>query len=220
MKVINQHENIGSTWLIGLVLASTVAASADVIRQTVSYPPETVAGWANIHFGGDDATGLSFEMTALGFETGGTMFLKVHPSQTTEVLLKDWGVLPLQAGDAVSLAPVMGQWGASGLESFVFSMSYTSFPESPPPGRGVGMPGYGGFMGVRFLSATDWHYGWVRFGPLDTSPAPGLGWPSLLEYAYETVPNTPILIPEPSARALFLSGCGLFCFYARRRTMG
>jgi len=142
MKVINQHENIGSPWLIALVLASTVAASADVIRQTVSYPPETVAGWANIHFGGDDATGLSFEMAALGFETGGTMFLKVHPSQTTEVLLKDWGVLPLQLGDTVPPAPAIGQWGASGLESFVFSMSYTSSPESPPPGQGVGMPGY------------------------------------------------------------------------------
>jgi len=81
------------------------------------------------------------------------------------------------------------------------------------------MPGYGDFMGARFLSGTDWHYGWVRFGPLDSSPAPEPGWPSVLEYAYETFPNTPILVPEPSAWALILSGCALLWFYVRQKGM-
>jgi hypothetical protein len=80
------------------------------------------------------------------------------------------------------------------------------------------MPGYGDFMGVRFLEGNDWHYAWVRFGSL-TSSTPSPGWPSVLEYGYETFPNTPILVPEPSACALIVSGCALFCFYVRQKGM-
>jgi hypothetical protein len=204
-----------------LVLGFTVAANADVIHQTVSYPTNVLAGWASIDFNGDGAPELSFEIEALGYESGGVMFLNVHSSQTAEVLLEDWGVLPLQAGDTVSLTPVIGQWQTSGPRNSVWTKSFSSSPEPPPPplGQGVGMPGFGDFMGVRFLSGTDWHYGWVRFGPLDTSPATDPGWPSMLEYAYETFPNTPVLVPEPSACALILSGCALFCLYVRQKGM-
>lgn len=220
MKLRIQIQDIRAVWLSGLVLGFTVPASADVIRQTVSYPPDAVAGWASIDFDGDGASELSFEIEALGHESGGVMLLNVHTSQTTEVLLQDWRVLPLQAGDTVSLTPVMGQWEASGLRSSVWSKSFSSFPEpTPPSGQGVGMPGYGDFMGARFLSGTDWHYGWVCFGPLGTSPAPDPGWPSVLVYAYETFPNTPILVPEPSACALILSGCALLWFYVRQKGM-
>ena len=217
MKLRIRIRDIRAVWLSGLILGFTSAASADVIRQTVSYPPEALAGWASIDFNGDGISELSFEMEALGYESGGVFFLNVHTSQATEVLLQDWGVLPLQAGDTVSLTPVMGQWQASGLRSSVWTKSFSSTPEPPPPpGQGVGMPGYGNFMGARFLSGTDWHYGWVRFGPLDTS-APDPDWPSVLEYGYETFPNTPILVPEPSACALILSGCALLCFYVRQK---
>jgi hypothetical protein len=221
MKLRIQIQGIYAVWLSGLVLGFTGAASADVIRQTVIYPPDALAGWASIDFDGDGALDLSFDIEGISWESGGVMLLNVHSSQTTEVLLQDWGVLPLQTGDTVSLTPVMGQWEASGLRSSVWSKSFSSFPEPPPPpsGQGVGMPGYGEFMGARFLSGTDWHYGWVRFGPLDTSPAPDPGWPSVLEYAYETFPNTPILVPEPSACALILSGCALLWFYVRQKGM-
>jgi len=80
------------------------------------------------------------------------------------------------------------------------------------------MPGYGDFMGVRFLVGSDWHYAWVRFGSLDSS-APLPYWPSVLEYGYETFADTPILVPEPSAFALILSGCALFGFFARQKGM-
>jgi hypothetical protein len=220
MKLRTQIQSICTVWLSGLVLGFTGAASADVIRQTVSYPPDALAGWASIDFDGDGALDLSFDIEGISWGSGGVMLLNVHTSQTTDVLLQDWGVLPLQTGDTVSLTPVMGQWEASGLRSSVWSKSFSSFPEPPPPsGQGVGMPGYGDFMGARFLSGTDWHYGWVRFGPLGTSPAPDPGWPSVLEYAYETFPNTPILVPEPSACALILSGCALLWFYVRQKGM-
>ncbi len=209
-----------AVWLVCLILGFTVAASADVIRRTVSYPPNAIAGWPSIDFDGDGASELSFDFYALGWESGGVMFLDVYGSQSTQVLLEDWRVLPLRAGDTVSLIPVSGQWQAAGS---VWTWSSSSFPEpSPPPaGQGVGMPGYGDFMGIRFLSDSDWHCAWVRFGLLDapSSPLPLPGWPSVLEYAYETFPNTPIVVPEPSTYALLLSGCFLFWFYERQKRM-
>jgi hypothetical protein len=203
-----------------LILGFSVAASADVIRQTISYPTNVAAAWPSIDFDSDATPELSFEFYAVGNESGGVGFLDVHGSQNTQVLLQDWRVLPLQAGDTVSLTPVMGQWQATGLQNSVWTIGFLSSPEAPPPppGQGVGMPGYGNFMGVRFLGGSDWHYAWVRFGPIDT-PSPPLGWPSVLEYAYETFPNTSIGVPEPSACALILSGCVLFCCYARQKGM-
>ena len=203
-----------------LILGFTVAASADVIRQTISYPTNVAAAWPSIDFDSDGTPELSFEFYGIGNESGGVGFLDVHGSQSTQVLLQDWRVLPLQLGDTVSLTPVMGQWQTTGLQNSVWTIGFSSSPEEPPPppGQGVGMPGYGNFMGVRFLGGSDWHYAWVRFGFLDTS-SPPLGWPSVLEYAYETFPNTPIGVPEPSACALILSGCVLLCFYARQKGM-
>jgi hypothetical protein len=213
------EESRRATWLACMVVGLTVAASADVIRQTISYPSNAIAAWASIDFDGDTTSELSFESYGIGNESGGVMFLDVHGSQSTQVLLQDWRVLPLQLGDTVSLTPVMGQWQTTGLRNSVWTTGLVSSPEapSPPPGQGVGMPGYGDFMGVRFLDGIEWHYAWVRFGPLNASLYPG--WPSVLEYAYETFPNTPVLVPEPSAYALILSGCALLSFHVRRKGM-
>jgi len=211
-------------WLLCQVLAFVSTTSGDVIRQTVTFPPGALAGWPSVDFDGDGTHELSFDLYALGHESGGVMFLDVHGSSSTEVLLQDWRVLPLQSGDRVSLTPVVGQWQPTGLQNCVWTLSYTSFPEVPPPtpAQGVGMPGYGDFMGVRFREGSDWHYGWVRFGVLGVSspPLPQPGWPSVLEYAYETLPNTPILVPEPSTCALLLSSCLVIWFYGRSKRMG
>jgi hypothetical protein len=201
------------------VLGFAVAASADVIRRTVFYPAGTIAGWSPIDFDSDAALELSFAFYGLGHEAGGVLFLDVHGSLGTEVLLSGGGVLPLQAGDTVSLTPASGQWQATGLQNSVWTMGLSSSPEGSPlsPPQGVGMPGYGDFMGVRFLSGSDWHYSWVRFGLLNASSSPG--WPSALEYAYETFPNTPIVVPEPSTSTLLSSGCFLFWLYGRQKRM-
>ena len=211
-------------WLYCLLLGFAFNNSADVIRQSVTFPPGAVAGWPSVDFDGDGIHELSFDFYALGHESGGVMFLDVHGSSSTEVVLQDWRVLPLRPGDTVSLTPVIGQWQPTGLQNSVWTLSFTSTPEVPPPapGQGVGMPGYGDFMGVRFQEGSDWHYAWVRFGLLDASslPLPQPGWPSVLEYAYETFPNTPILVPEPSVCALLLSGCALACLYERSKRVG
>jgi hypothetical protein len=53
------------------------------------------------------------------------------------------------------------------------------------------MPGYGNFLGARFFVNGGWHYGWVRFGGIDGSAFSN--WPSVLDYGYETSPDTAIL---------------------------
>jgi hypothetical protein len=71
---------------------------------------------------------------------------------------------------------------------------------------GVGAPDSSDYMGVRFTVGSDWYYGWIRFGlipnqPSDLPPLPP--WLSVLEFAYETSPDTPIVVPEPNILSLF-----------------
>jgi hypothetical protein len=204
----------------GLLWSFVPALHAEVVYHMVNYPQGVVAGWPNIDFDGDGTAEVSFEHYALGHEWGGVMFLNVHGSETCEVLLDGGGVLPLYAGNAISLTPALGHWQPPGYQSSVWTWSF-SFPPpestnivivrgdpppEPPPGRGLGMAGFGDFMGVRFRAGGDWHYAWVRFGMLDDTslPLPNPGWPSVLEYAYERRPGVPILtgakpVPIPLA---------------------
>lgn len=194
--------------VVALCVLGAVSAGAEVVQRTVPYPPEALAGWAGLDFDADGTNELSFEMLALGHESGGVLFLEVHTAGGTEVLCDRGEVVPLGAGNTVSLTPVLGQWQPAGLGVWVWSQPYSTEPGAPPAptGRGVGMPGWGDYMGVRFSSGQDWHYGWMRLGMLRSSTPP-FPWPSVLEYAFETLPNTPILVPEPSA--LGLLGLGI-----------
>ena len=87
--------------------------------------------------------------------------------------------------------------------------------------KGLSTPGYGSYMGVKFQIGSDWHYGWLRFGP---GPALQSTFPTLLEFAYETAPNKSIVI-GPQADPLTSSGAVVFAlkafaqedFYATRR---
>lgn len=208
--VVQIRDVCRALWFGCLAFGCAVAANAAVVQETVHYPPGAIAGWSSIDFDGDGVPELSFENYAIGHESGGVMFLEVHGSQGTQVLLQDGRVLPLQVGDTASLTPVLGQWHTTGLQNAVWSYLFSTLPDALPPlpGQGVGMPGCGDFMGVRFMNNGDWHYGWVRFGLLDATslPLPQPYWPSVLEYAYETLPNTPVLIPEPSTLGLLWFG--------------
>ncbi len=80
------------------------------------------------------------------------------------------------------------------------------------------------FVGVHFQVGSAWHYGWVRIrggvaGPSEDGQLFYLnppGW--ILDWAYETRPDTPILagaVPEPSSLALLATG-GVLWLCARR----
>jgi hypothetical protein len=224
MKSRIHDQNVsGTAILVYLMLAVAVSAKADVVRQSISYPPDAVAGWTSIDFDGDGVFELSFEVSG-EFGPGGVMSLDVFGSASTHVLLQDERVLPLQSGDTVLQSPVNGQWQATGSHNSVWTVSYGSLPEAPPPPppEGVGMEGYGNYMGVRYVSGSDWHYGWVRFGMLDIAspPLPPPQWPSVLEFACETFPDTAIMVPEPSSLALLIGGGLTIVWRTRKKRMG
>lgn len=89
-------------------------------------------------------------------------------------------------------------------------------------------PFYGttAFMGIQFQIGTDWHYGWVRIrggtaGPSEDGQEFYLNPPAwILDWAYETRPDTPIVagaVPEPSTWALLLGGVALMVWFRRKR---
>lgn len=76
------------------------------------------------------------------------------------------------------------------------------------------LPGnFDGYIAFTFESNLGDHYGWVRAtGNADGSEI------SLTEYAYETTPNTSILVvPEVSSLAMLALGAGGLSFYRRRK---
>ena len=76
--------------------------------------------------------------------------------------------------------------------------------------RDIGTIGYftgveSAYIGLQFQIAGQTYYGWVRAG----APVVGINGGWIYDYAYETVPNTPILagqVPEPSPVTLCLLG--------------
>ncbi len=74
--------------------------------------------------------------------------------------------------------------------------------------------GQNAYLGIEFLIAGQAHYGWVHIN----NPA-GQAGGFILDWAYETSPNTPIFagaVPEPSSFALFVLG-GFALLWMKRR---
>ena len=74
------------------------------------------------------------------------------------------------------------------------------------------------YIGLQFQIAGQTYYGWARAG----APVVGINGGWIYDYAYETVPNTPILagegeVPEPSTVALLLALGGAGWLLRRRR---
>ncbi len=80
--------------------------------------------------------------------------------------------------------------------------------------------------GMRFEVDGETHYGWVLINEVDPNPEDDpsfeptglVGAAFVVEYAYETEPDTPIVIPEPSTVGLL--GVGALALWLRRRRPG
>jgi hypothetical protein len=97
------------------------------------------------------------------------------------------------------------------------------------------------FVGIRLRADDGWHYGWVRLAqqywapfdmdhpdwPDDTSSVPYFALPrvdtynpGVIDWAYETTPDTPIIagaVPEPGTIALVVVAIAFSCFFIGRR---
>ncbi len=100
-----------------------------------------------------------------------------------------------------------------------------SIPSSLLP-SGLFQFGTTAHAGLRFEIDGETHYGWVLINEVDPDPEndpsfkpTGLvGAAFVVEYAYETEPDTPIVIPEPSTVGLL--GVGALALWLRRRRPG
>jgi hypothetical protein len=73
------------------------------------------------------------------------------------------------------------------------------------------------YIGLRFQDAGQTYYGWARAG----APVVGINGGWIYDYAYETVPNTPILagegaVPEPRTLSLLLVSGAAFWLVRKR----
>ncbi len=197
----------------------------------------------DVDFDGDGRVELSFGGSFLatpGNPSFHTDTFSVSPGPHASLALGDDGVRLVSAGTLIgsSLSPV---W-SSGLGAWsLLTLSYitpTPLPDpwNPNPGGDPGFPQTAGPLaeagGLAFLAARwqlddGFRYGWVRLS-IDSMTNPEvpnlihLG-PLVVDWAYETRPDTPILagvVPEPSSWALLLAGGVAIWWYGRRKSTG
>jgi hypothetical protein len=207
-------------WVL-ITLMCTVRA--DIMYRTV-LPGQSLPG---IDFDGDGAAELTFTSYALtthSLEPSGVLYMKVVCAENAEVLLDGGSVLPLGKASLLSPSPSVGAWSEPGHTGTVWTFPFTSStpsgtnvivvgdipageaPQQPMP-QGVGMPGHGGFMGVRFQRPDGWHCAWVQFGVRETAPTslPPLDLPTVLGLAYESVPGITVEVGS-KPQAVLITG--------------
>lgn len=80
------------------------------------------------------------------------------------------------------------------------------------------------FAGIQLDIGGETHFGWVRLKtePVDLDTGSGIAplTGTIFDWAYESIPNTPIIagVPEPSSLALLAAGAGALCSMYRRRS--
>ncbi|PWU20742.1 MAG: hypothetical protein C5B50_03270 [Verrucomicrobia bacterium] len=210
--------------LLSSILFPCRWAKAEVMHTVLAYSTTSSTPWPAIDFDGDGTNDIFFKPMVLCIVGWGwsscSYSLNVASDDRTQVLCdtnkQAWELHP---GATISSTPVAGSWravplvtnvwggpgviwgpGSGPFTNVVFQASAWFQINSNTVG-GVAAPGGGDYLGVRFLLSSNWHYGWIRFGPIP-DPPPSLipsGCPnvSVLEYAYETQPDTPIVVAPP-----------------------
>jgi hypothetical protein len=183
-----------------LLIGKTV--KAEVVDTVLTFNSNSIASWTPVDFNSDGTNDISFNfygITPNGIGSFATFFLNVDGDGTNQVLAQGSSVVPLNPGTTISLTPISGTWLDVNSGPNVWTQSGLSGQT-----QGVGASGFGNYMGVRFSVGADWYYGWIRFGPIPNESSDASYLPSVLEFAYETMPNTPIVTPVPEPNFLAL----------------
>jgi hypothetical protein len=124
--------------------------------------------------------------------------------------------LPLAAGRQIGPGAAGYEWFADPSFGSNFSATYDGGADGPlQVGLFTGLQS--AYLGLQFQEGGQTYYGWARVGV----PYTGLDAVWLYDYAYETVPNTPIFagegaVPEPSSFALLLVSGAAFWLVRKR----
>ncbi len=202
-----------------ILLLVGLNTKAEVVRTVLSFDSNVVGSWSPVDFNSDGTVDVSFEFdNRIPLDLGGnpTFFLNVVGNGNSQVLCQGNSVLPLQFDTTISLTPALGSWQNVSSSPNVWTQLGSSGELF-----GMGASGAGSFLGVTFEIDSDWHYGWIRFGPIDNpnSPLPLPPWPSVLEFGYETIAGTPIITPVPEPQTWQLLGISLLAIGASQQVL-
>ena len=126
--------------------------------------------------------------------------------------------LPLAAGQEIGPGAAGYQWFSDPSFGSDLSATYDGGADGPlQVGLFTGLES--AYLGLQFQEGGQTYYGWARVGV----PYAGLDAVWLYDYAYETVPNTPILagqgeVPEPATLSLLLVFGAVFWLVRKRST--
>lgn len=199
--------------LLSILFFVGIAVRAEVVRTVLTFDSNVVGNWSPVDFNNDGVDDVSFNFYGIGTENSTSFVLEFVGTGNTQVIGLNGSAVPLHSVETISLTPVTGDWMDSGLQKYVWITLFNGDVV------GVGAPGSGDYMGVRFQTDSDWHYGWIRFGQLDnpSSPLPPPSWASVLEFGYETIAGAPIITPVPEPNTWQLFGISIVAMVAGRK---
>jgi hypothetical protein len=208
--------------VVGLAAWSARSADASVIYSGPVNAPINTSSSYNIDFDHDGNTDAQFGTHA--GSTSGQNYLKLYvlsPNPSNAQLLYDSPnnvTAGLTAGTPIGAAPADSNNAWTTNDKVLYDTTGgTAFQGHFTPGN----PAYAGLSFTSKTDATQVYYAWAQFETIDGSSTSPSG--VLIDYAYESSPNTPIIagdtgpVPEPSSLALLATGAAGLAAYRGRR---